>query len=695
MNVMTPNHGSWRPSEHTSFKRAILSIGWGNWKLISEQAIPSRTKEQIKSHAQKYAIHHPECARRLAEGEWVEDEEENKRDVGHDGVVLVAAGTKGRKKKQRAAVKKGGAAIKTKKNRRIKPYVAIPPSRPTLAALEGLSTAKVVSPESTPIVVKVTSCVLPPSFTLPLLTAVVPNDTTNATTKNSAKNMYTNKPVIPVISMDTVKECIKKLNSSGKQFASDVNGVERNAGVSAAAATLSSMGRTGGIIREEGYFDIHRFKSEGGMEEEPFYSAHKGDDTWGVRGNNNTSPHLKAVEGVDGVKMGGEWKDAWEEAAVAYNEDAPLGTPAPTRAYDVNNVHNTATPAAFSNGQVAAPGAAMSTPFKNNSSPPFVSVQFTHVTPSPAKHDFDSFMSELSQDGIASDISNDGILNSLDGLSLNDNSSIMEQDALDLINLTDDGSLELDSVTVNVLMAPVQVFSIGVNALNENSEEDEAVSNNVDINMNSGYVEDIFNPLFHFKSRDNGSISSDTLTRNKIDPAVLRAMIHIPPATYKEILAHLTSPPDFNNPTEYVTENNGMSRRALEDGELMRGRIKILLDFHLQGAWWRDADYDAEKEASSNAEVEQAAEHLIALYLAMLGLETWHDLSNVSANRILNRQDSILDITHLASGIWARIKRSCSRDGFAVLGGSERCGWVDKAVEGLITIGEGDDIAYI
>mmetsp|Transcript_26688 Transcript_26688/g.41871 ORF Transcript_26688/g.41871 Transcript_26688/m.41871 type:complete len:487 (-) Transcript_26688:346-1806(-) len=51
--------GSWTDLERHQFEEGVIQFGWGKWVEISE-CIPSRRKDQIKSHAQKFSIHRKE-----------------------------------------------------------------------------------------------------------------------------------------------------------------------------------------------------------------------------------------------------------------------------------------------------------------------------------------------------------------------------------------------------------------------------------------------------------------------------------------------------------------------------------------------------------------------------------------------------------------------------------------------------------
>lgn len=50
--------GTWTKAEHNQFEQAVIQYGWGDWVSIT-QKIPTRDKKQVKSHAQKFDIHHP------------------------------------------------------------------------------------------------------------------------------------------------------------------------------------------------------------------------------------------------------------------------------------------------------------------------------------------------------------------------------------------------------------------------------------------------------------------------------------------------------------------------------------------------------------------------------------------------------------------------------------------------------------
>ena len=49
------NFGAWTKHEHFLFYRACIQHGWGNWKRI-EKKIPTRDRNQVKSHARNIGI---------------------------------------------------------------------------------------------------------------------------------------------------------------------------------------------------------------------------------------------------------------------------------------------------------------------------------------------------------------------------------------------------------------------------------------------------------------------------------------------------------------------------------------------------------------------------------------------------------------------------------------------------------------
>jgi SHAQKYF class myb-like DNA-binding protein len=50
--------GTWSTNEHLIFERGCVIHGWGRWSLISS-TLPTRTRQQVKSHAQKFERNHP------------------------------------------------------------------------------------------------------------------------------------------------------------------------------------------------------------------------------------------------------------------------------------------------------------------------------------------------------------------------------------------------------------------------------------------------------------------------------------------------------------------------------------------------------------------------------------------------------------------------------------------------------------
>ena len=56
---MSSSSGLWSPLERSQFEKGVVQFGWGNWLEITK-CIPSRSKCQVKSHAQKFTIHRKE-----------------------------------------------------------------------------------------------------------------------------------------------------------------------------------------------------------------------------------------------------------------------------------------------------------------------------------------------------------------------------------------------------------------------------------------------------------------------------------------------------------------------------------------------------------------------------------------------------------------------------------------------------------
>lgn len=70
----TPGSGQWTDAEHQQFEWGVVVHGWGRWKEI-EAMLQTRTRFQIKSHAQKFMVHQPDAKVRL--------EKEHADYVGH------------------------------------------------------------------------------------------------------------------------------------------------------------------------------------------------------------------------------------------------------------------------------------------------------------------------------------------------------------------------------------------------------------------------------------------------------------------------------------------------------------------------------------------------------------------------------------------------------------------------------------
>jgi SHAQKYF class myb-like DNA-binding protein len=56
--VVEQSNGPWSTTEHSLFETGCIKYGWGDWKAISLE-LTTRTRTQIKSHAQKFQRVHP------------------------------------------------------------------------------------------------------------------------------------------------------------------------------------------------------------------------------------------------------------------------------------------------------------------------------------------------------------------------------------------------------------------------------------------------------------------------------------------------------------------------------------------------------------------------------------------------------------------------------------------------------------
>ena len=54
---MSKSSGPWSELERRQFEEGVIQFGWGKWMEINNTCIPTRSKDQIKSHAQKFSIH--------------------------------------------------------------------------------------------------------------------------------------------------------------------------------------------------------------------------------------------------------------------------------------------------------------------------------------------------------------------------------------------------------------------------------------------------------------------------------------------------------------------------------------------------------------------------------------------------------------------------------------------------------------
>ena len=100
---MKSSSGNWTEDERRQFEEGVIAFGWSNWVQISKR-IPTRSKNQVKSHAQKFSIHRKaEYAVLLQKHEAAMSEESN---CG--------------KKKKKTAVEKAAGAVSTPMKRNVR-----------------------------------------------------------------------------------------------------------------------------------------------------------------------------------------------------------------------------------------------------------------------------------------------------------------------------------------------------------------------------------------------------------------------------------------------------------------------------------------------------------------------------------------------------------------------------------------------
>lgn len=175
----------------------------------------------------------------------------------------------------------------------------------------------------------------------------------------------------------------------------------------------------------------------------------------------------------------------------------------------------------------------------------------------------------------------------------------------------------------------------------------------------------------------NSLESKETFTKSNI--YLCRSNIQLPPNVnpdkqlFMKYHAHLTSPPDVNNPAEYadivvdyIIGLDGISRAGIDKGELCRARIKKLLNEHLNTGWWRKDALDHIIETTEKLSFKKfALERLVALIAVMMNVDSWHVLPTTGKTIADNVYDDICHVGWLLSGLWKRVGRS--RDGLALL----------------------------
>ena len=150
---------------------------------------------------------------------------------------------------------------------------------------------------------------------------------------------------------------------------------------------------------------------------------------------------------------------------------------------------------------------------------------------------------------------------------------------------------------------------------------------------------------------------------------------------YMSIHTHMTSPPNFSDPKEYVETQNGLTRIAKDTGTVCRARIKSLLNEHLEMGWWRE-DYINPVNNTNDTQLsfgnqndgkKFGLERLVALTAVMLDVDNWHAINKVQAataaaspfanvaSLSADDEDDIRHVGQLISGLWERVIRALER----------------------------------
>ena len=182
----------------------------------------------------------------------------------------------------------------------------------------------------------------------------------------------------------------------------------------------------------------------------------------------------------------------------------------------------------------------------------------------------------------------------------------------------------------------------------------------------------------------NVAVAASGPTNTQEPPPPPLPCLHPDQTLYTSIQMHIMSPPDFNNPKEYVQTEDGLSRMAMDTGRLCRVRIKGLLTDHLDMGWWRENVYASGKGIETRHQEELVSfkkfglERLIALTAIMLDINEWYTPNETAAaaaasfasnhaGQHFNDEDDIRHIGQLISGLWERVNLSLQRGGLAFL----------------------------
>lgn len=65
---MATAKGRWTDEEHQRFLQGLREHGKGQWKIIAEEVVKTRSTEQVRIHASKYYTRQEKAAKRQSSG---------------------------------------------------------------------------------------------------------------------------------------------------------------------------------------------------------------------------------------------------------------------------------------------------------------------------------------------------------------------------------------------------------------------------------------------------------------------------------------------------------------------------------------------------------------------------------------------------------------------------------------------------